>query len=247
MRYSVIVKQCTASIFHEAWNLLKKVGVRSLGQIEFQNVSYRRDGKEIIKSISVEFSPGDFVSIVGPSGSGKSTFLRLCCHLISPTEGKILFHGKDMLQENPIELRKKISYCFQEPILWGDTVEESIAFPFRVRNRKVDREKVIPLFARFNLDESCLTHEIKNLSGGEKQRIALIRTLLFDPEVLLLDEVTSALDAGNAELIEKEILHLNQEGITILWVTHNDEQSRKYAGQLLTMEDGRIKSQEGLK
>lgn len=229
------------------WIFGKKVGVRSLEQIEFQNVSYCHSGKEIIKNISVEFSPGDFISIVGPSGGGKSTFLRLCCHLISPTEGRILFRGKDMLQENPIELRKKISYCFQEPILWGDTVEENIVFPFRVRNRKIDREKIISLLARFNLDESFLTNEIKNLSGGEKQRIALIRTLLFDPEVLLLDEVTSALDAGNTELIEKEILYLNQRGITVLWVTHNAAQSRKYATRLLTLENGQIQSLEAIK
>ena len=81
----------------------------------------------------------------------------------------------------------------------------------------------------------------------EKQRIALIRTMLFEPEILLLDEVTSALDAENTELVEKAILNLNQQGITILWVTHNDEQSRKYANKLLTIEDGQIQSLEVIK
>ena len=92
-----------------------------------------------------------------------------------------------------------------------------------------------------------LHYEIQNLSGGEKQRIALIRTMLFEPEILLLDEVTSALDAENTELVEKAILNLNQQGITILWVTHNDEQSRKYANKLLTIEDGQIQSLEVIK
>ncbi|MCI1954949.1 MAG: ATP-binding cassette domain-containing protein [Oscillospiraceae bacterium] len=218
-----------------------------MAQIAFQNVSYRRGGKEIVKNLSAEFAPGDFVSIVGPSGSGKSTFLRLCCHLISPTGGKILFHGKDMLRENPIEIRKKIRYCFQEPVLWGNTVEDNVAFPYRIRNRKADREKIVSLLSRFHMDESCLTHDVKSLSGGEKQRIALVRTLLFEPEVLLLDEATSALDADNAELVEKEIYRLNQKGVTVLWVTHNDAQSRKYANRLLTIENGQIQSREELK
>lgn len=197
--------------------------------------------------MSIAFSPGDFVSIVGPSGSGKSTFLRLCCHLISPTEGKILFHGKDMLEIDPVKIRKKIGFCFQEPILWGDTVEENIKFPYDIRNQKTDYKKTSVLLDRLHLDNSYLKHDVKNLSGGEKQRIALIRTLLFEPEVLLLDEITSALDDNNTELVENEIVRLNRKGVTILWVTHSDTQSRKYASKLLSIQDGQIKSLEVLK
>lgn len=213
-------------------------------KIEFQNVSYSDDGKKVVSDLSVGFMPGDYVSIVGPSGSGKSTFLRLCCHLISPTEGRILLDGRDMLEENPIALRKRVAYCFQEPALWGNTVKDNFEFPYQIRNRKGDEKRMTALLSRFDMDESYLAHDIKNLSGGEKQRIALIRTLLFEPEILLLDEVTSALDADNTELVEKEVLHLNRKGITILWVTHNSAQSRKYANKLLTIEDGRIKSLE---
>ncbi len=216
-------------------------------QLAFRDVSYRQGGKEILKDVSAQFSAGDFVSIVGPSGSGKSTLLRLCCHLISPTEGKILFHGRDMLQENPIELREKISCCFQEPALWGETVADNLSFPYQIRRLKVDREKILSLLARFRLNESYLAHDVRSLSGGEKQRISLVRTLLFEPEILLLDEVTSALDAENTELVEKEILRLNRKGVTVLWVTHNAAQSRKYANRLLTLENGRIQSLEGIK
>lgn len=218
-----------------------------MAELEFQNVSYANGGKEILHDITVDFSAGDYVSIVGPSGSGKSTFLRLCCSLISPTAGTILFHGKDVFQENPMELRKKIGYCFQEPVLWGKSADDNLSFPFQVRKQEIDQKKISGLLADFGLDESCRKSEIKNLSGGEKQRIALIRTLLFEPEILLLDEVTSALDAENTKLVEKVILDLNQRGITILWVTHNDAQSRKYAGKLLTIENGGIKSLEAIK
>lgn len=216
-------------------------------QIEFQNVSYVHDEKAILRNVSVGFSSGEYVSIVGPSGSGKSTFLKLCCHLISPTEGRVLLNGRDMLEENPVELRKKVSYCFQTPSLFGDTVAENLAFPFGIRSQKMNKERVSALFSLFHMEESYLVHDVKNLSGGEKQRIALIRTLLFKPEILLLDEVTSALDAENAEIVEKAILSLNREGVTVLWVTHNAVQSRKYAGKLLTIEGGQIGSLEVLK
>lgn len=216
-------------------------------QIEFQKVFYRQDEKDILQNINVGFSAGDYVSIVGPSGSGKSTFLRLCCHLISPSEGRVLINQHDMLLENPVELRKKVSYCFQTPTLFGDTVQDNIAFPYSIRGRKIDDERVRLLFSRFRMEESVLTQNVKTLSGGEKQRIALIRTLLFKPEILLLDEVTSALDSENTAIVEEAILGLNREGITVLWITHSAAQSRKYANKLLTIENGQIKSLEALK
>ena len=218
-----------------------------MSQIEFQNVSYGNDEKSILKDISIRIEPGDYISIMGPSGSGKSTFLKLCCHLISPTGGRILFNGGDFMQQDPIEVRKKISYCFQTPVLFGDTVEDNISFAYSIRKQGVDRERVNFLFSRFNMGQDYLSRKIQGLSGGEKQRIALIRTLLFRPDVLLLDEVTSALDADNTLIVEKAIEVLNQERITVLWVTHNPEQGRRYAGKLLTIDDGQIKSLEELK
>jgi putative ABC transport system ATP-binding protein len=218
-----------------------------LTSLEFQNVSYSHGGKDILHNLSLTVSSGDYISIVGPSGSGKSTFLKLCCHLISPTEGKILFHGKDMLQQGPTELRKKISYCFQEPVLWGSTVRDNLAFPYQIRSMKPDWEKAAALLSDFSMDKSCLAQDIGGLSGGERQRVALVRTILFEPEILLLDEVTSALDAENTALVEKAVLGLNRKGITVLWVTHNTEQSRKYANKLMAIEDGRIKSLEAIR
>ncbi len=214
-----------------------------MSQIEFQNVFY----KTVLKNISLKVEKGDYVSVIGSSGSGKSTFLKLCCHLISPTKGNILINGNDVMKNNPIELRKKISYCFQTPILFGDTVMENINYPYSIRNKTMDMERVNMLFSRFNMEPEYIDREIKNLSGGEKQRIALIRTLLFRPEVLLLDEVTSALDVDNTLIVENAVNDLNNEGVTILWVTHNLEQSRKYANKLLTIDNGEITSLEVLK
>lgn len=215
--------------------------------LEFQNVSFESDDKSILKNISADIEPGDFISIVGPSGSGKSTFLKLCSHLISPTKGTISYKSKNITDYNPIELRKNIIYCFQTPYLFGDTVIDNINFPFSIRNIKPDSKRVDDLFSMFHMAGDYLHKDVRNLSGGEKQRIALIRGLLFMPEILLLDEITSALDMENAVIVEDVIAALNNKGTTILWITHNLEQSRKYANKLLSIEAGEIKSLEVLK
>lgn len=215
--------------------------------LEFQNVSFDNDDKNILKNISVSIENNDFISIVGPSGSGKSTFLKLCSHLISPTNGNIIFKDKTITDYSPTELRKSIVYCFQTPYLFGDTVMENINFPFSIRNVKVNQKRVNDLFSLFHMATDFLCKDVRNLSGGEKQRIALIRSLLFMPEILLLDEVTSALDAENAKIVENIIESLNKEGITVLWITHSPEQSRKYANKILSIEAGKIKSLEVIK
>lgn len=215
--------------------------------LEFQNVFYINDNKTILKNITISINPGDYISVVGPSGSGKSTFLKLCCHLISPTEGTIIYKNKSIMEHSPMEVRQNIAYCFQTPYLFGETVMDNISFPYSVRGIKTDLKKSEELLLLFNLDREYLNKDIKNLSGGEKQRIALIRTLMLEPEILLLDEATSALDVDNTLIVENLIKSLNQNGMTIIWVTHNPEQSRKNAHRLLTIDSGEIKSLEVLK
>lgn len=215
--------------------------------LEFCNVSFKNNDKLIINNLSISIKPGDFISVVGPSGSGKSTFLKLCSDLYSPSKGKIIFKGKDLMEYSPTELRKSICYCFQTPYLFGKNVMDNIIFPFKIRNIPVDINRINNLFNLFNMDKEFLDKNITNLSGGEKQRIALIRSLIFKPEVLLLDEVTSALDVGNTKIVEDVINMLYSEGMTILWITHNPVQSRKYANQIVTIENGSLKSLEVLK
>jgi putative ABC transport system ATP-binding protein len=218
-----------------------------LAFLKFNNVSFLDKEKIILKDLSLDIENKDFISIVGPSGSGKSTFLKLCCNLISPSKGNIFFNGEDLNTYNPVELRKKISYCFQNPYLFGDTIRDNLTFSFNIRKKEIDEQNINNLFERFKMSTSIINENIPKLSGGEKQRIALIRTLLFNPDILLLDEVTSALDADNAKIVENVIEDLNKNGITIIWVTHNLEQSRKYANKLLTIEAGQIKSLEVLR
>ncbi|MDP4094927.1 MAG: ATP-binding cassette domain-containing protein [Bacillota bacterium] len=210
--------------------------------LQFHNVSYFKDEKYILKDITLNIEKGDFVSIIGPSGSGKSTFLKLCCHLISPTSGSIKYLQKDLMDCDPAELRKNIGYCFQTPHLFGEHVMDNLSFPYLIRDLATDKNRINLLFSEFHMDMDLITNEVKNLSGGEKQRIALIRTLLIAPEILLLDEVTSSLDSSNTDIVENAVNSLNKAGITVIWVTHNLEQSRKFANKIITIEAGRLKS-----
>lgn len=214
--------------------------------LELKKVGYKKEEKAILQDISLQVSPGDCLSIVGASGSGKSTLLKLCSDLISPTSGEIYFKGKPYADYEPIQLRRKISYCLQTPILFGKQVAENLNFPFKIRKEAVDQGRIIQLLERFNLNESFLEKEIQNLSGGEKQRIAIIRHLLYEPEILLLDEATSALDTENAKMVEAYIQELNQKGVTILWVTHQLEQSRRIFNKRIIVGEGNILEEEEL-
>ncbi|MDW8802147.1 ATP-binding cassette domain-containing protein [Clostridium sp. A1-XYC3] len=212
--------------------------------LELKNLCYVHHNDLILENISLSINSGDFVSLVGPSGGGKSTLFKICSHLISPTSGTILYKNKPFIEYNPVELRKNISYCFQTPQLFRDTVMDNLNFPYAIRNMKADLNRIEKLLHTFSLDKNYLNKSIENLSGGEKQRIALIRTLIFKPEILLLDEVTSALDVENTLIVEDVIEALNKDDITILWITHNPEQSVKFANKVVTIESGRIKSVE---
>jgi putative ABC transport system ATP-binding protein len=215
--------------------------------LELKNVSYIKEGKTILNNISLKVEEWDFISIIGASGSGKSTMLKLCSHLISPTSGEILYREKDMMYYEPVLLRREISYCVQSGGLFGRTVEDNLSFPYEARGLGMERAAVISMLARFGLAADVLKEENKNLSGGEKQRVALVRTLLLKPKVVLLDEVTSSLDVENTLIIEQIIRELNESGTTILWITHSPEQSRRLANKLLTVENGQIKSLEVLR
>lgn len=215
--------------------------------LSIKNITYKSNDFKIIKGVSFDIEKGDCISIIGKSGSGKSTLIKLCADLLPLSSGNIYFRGKSYTSYNPIELRRKISYCVQTPQLFGKNVYENIEFPFKIRKEKVDKERVIDLLEKFNLKESILENNINTLSGGEKQRISLIRNLLYTPEILLLDEVTSALDRENTIVIEEYIKELNGLGTTILWITHSMNQSKGIFNKRITISEGEVESMEVIK
>ena len=205
---------------------------------------YTRDGNTILNDINIEIDSGEFITVTGSSGSGKSTFLKMCGDLISPDMGNLFYKNKNYLEWNPYELRRKIAYLFQTPSFFFDSVYENMEYPFSLRKEPVNKERILELLNKVNLKEDILKQNIINLSGGEKQRLSLIRSLIFLPEVLLLDEITSALDYDNTLITEKLIKEISEQGVTIFWVTHDKDQSRKYANRILNFDSGKVKEEK---
>jgi len=208
------------------------------------DIHYQIDDQVILDSVSFGLKQGEFKLITGPSGCGKSTLLKIVSSLIDPTRGKIIFDGKPITDMSPEAYRQQVSYCFQTPALFGDTVYDNIALPYLIRKQKPDEQKMKADLARFGLAENKLKKSVNELSGGEKQRISLIRNLQFMPKVLLLDEITSALDEENKRNVN-EIIHqmVSQHGVAALWVTH-DKDEIKHADDVITLSAHGARAQE---
>lgn len=214
--------------------------------LSIRGLNYEVKGQKILEDIRYDINEGDFISIGGPSGSGKSSLLKIIATIISKTDGEILYKELPLDQYEPTQYRKEVSYCFQSPVLFGKTVKDNLSFPYEIRQMEFDKEKAVTLLNTLGLSESDLEKEVKFLSGGEKQRVALIRNMLFEPKVLLLDEVTSALDDANRTIIWNWLRTLKKNGTyTILMVTHNDKEA-SLADKNIQIVDGKISTKEEL-
>lgn len=214
--------------------------------LEVKHLTYKADQRTILNNINFKLDQGETVAVVGPSGSGKSTFLKQLNNLISPTEGELLFKGKPYDEYSPEELRSKISYMMQQSELFGTTVEDNMAFPALTHHDQFDEDKANDLLNKVGLSNYSLDSKVEHMSGGERQRIAIARQLMYQPEILLLDESTSALDTQNKEKIEDIIFKLAGEGVAILWITHSNDQSMRNFQRRITIKDGQITNEEVL-
>lgn len=193
--------------------------------MSLEQVSFKVNQQQILKDISFSVQVGDIITVTGPSGGGKSTLLKIMGHLLNPTSGIIQYNGKDINEYEPTEYRKEVSYFFQNAVLFDETVRDNLAFPADIREDTFNEDQAIRGLETVQLSDTYLDKPIKELSGGEKQRVALIRNLMYPPKVLLMDEVTSSLDAENREIVLSFIRQLNvEENVTILWITHNQEE-----------------------
>lgn len=193
----------------------------------------------VLKGISGKVRKGDILTIIGPSGSGKSTILSLCNVLQSPDQGKIYIHGRDIKEWNIGELRRYVGIAFQFAPMFQGTVLDNLTLPARLQGKTL--EDPLKFINYVGLSEDILTREAKELSGGQKQRLSLARTLVNEPSILLLDEVTSALDSISANEVEELIMRVNREqNTTILWVTHDLSQAERVGDQTWLIMDGNI-------
>jgi putative ABC transport system ATP-binding protein len=196
--------------------------------------------REIIWPFSFEFERGRIYGIVGPSGSGKTSLLRLFNRLDEKSGGELLFHDRPIENYPVTELRKKIALVFQIPHLFPGTVASNLFYCYPERENS-GREYVSKNLSLVGLDPELADRDPEKLSVGQKQRVALARSLVQEPEILLLDEPTSALDPGAAKVIEGLILKLNRElSLTIIMVTHDFQQALRLDSVSLLLVDGRL-------
>ncbi len=204
-----------------------------------ENVGFKIENQQILEDINFTVNKGDIVTVTGPSGGGKSTLLKLMGLLISPTAGRIYYKNKEIIEYEATEYRKQVSYFFQNAVLFDQTVRQNLSFPADIREDNFDESRAKEGLETVQLPSTYLDKPIKDLSGGEKQRVALIRNLMYPPEVLLMDEVTSSLDQENREAVLSYIHRLNKEElVTILWVTHNQEEINA-SNEIITLVNGK--------
>ncbi|GEL66664.1 ABC transporter ATP-binding protein [Marinilactibacillus psychrotolerans] len=213
--------------------------------ISLKQISFKIAQEMILEDITFDIQKGEVLTITGPSGSGKSTLLKLIGSLFSPTEGTIVYKGKELKKIDPEIYRKEVSYFFQNASLFDQTVKDNLVFPYFIRDKVADERYIKSYLEKVKIPESYYNKPVAELSGGEKQRVALVRNLLFQPEVLLLDEVTSSLDANNKAIIHSVLSDLNKEKqVTIVKITH-DETELADSTRLLHIVNGRLEENDG--
>lgn len=200
-----------------------------------------------VNDVNLSIKEGEFVAVVGPSGGGKSTLLHLLGGLDEPSSGSVLINNQNIYQlsqnERAIFRRRKIGFIFQFfnliPLL---NVRENIALPYELDGEKPDYDLIDELSEQLGLKDR-MYHYPNELSGGEQQRTAIARALIYKPHIIFADEPTGNLDRKNSESVVNILKLFNSKyGITIVMITH-DLQIAAMADRILTMEDGKITSQ----
>tara|TARA_A100001035_G_C27734176_1_gene478225 strand:+ start:274 stop:897 length:624 start_codon:yes stop_codon:yes gene_type:complete len=178
-----------------------------------QDLSYEINNKKIIKEVTCDIEEGITV-IKGPNGSGKTTFLKLLFGMIYPTNGNIVRHFNTKNME--------ISFVFQEPIFLNRSVEDNLKHVLYCKSiKKKDWRKIIHnIVTEYSL-EHLLKSQTRDLSGGELQLLSLIRSMIINPSILLYDEPTNNLDEDNIELVTKIIKDINNQGLSLIMVSHS--------------------------
>jgi len=197
------------------------------------------NSRVLIENVTFSLQAGERMAVVGPSGAGKSTLLRLINRLDEPTSGAVLLEGVDTRTLPPQVLRRRIGLMMQRAWLFPGTVRQNIAYGPAQQNQQLRADEIDAWLNDVGLP-GYGDRDAQTLSGGEAQRVALLRALANQPEILLLDEPTAALDEANRRSVEELIARLiQQRRLTCLWVTHSLEQAR-LADRVLRLESGQL-------
>ncbi|CYY12632.1 ATP-binding cassette domain-containing protein [Streptococcus suis] len=214
--------------------------------IDYQNVSLTcKVSGPILKNLTFDIQEGEFFVLIGPSGSGKTTTLKLINRLIEQTEGEVFFQGKRLKDFDLRELRLETGYVLQRIALFPNmTVAENIALIPEMKGlgKEETLTRMRELLTKVGLEpDSYLDRLPKDLSGGEKQRIGILRAIIANPKVLLMDEPFSALDPISKAQLQDLIKELHEEfKMTTVFVTHDMDEAVKLADRICLMQDGQV-------
>nr|WP_218891726.1 ATP-binding cassette domain-containing protein [Actinomycetospora corticicola] len=204
-----------------------------------RDVSVLRADRRVLDEVHVDI-PGDGVTALwGDSGAGKTTMLRLLNRLDVPDSGTITYQGTDIAELDVHQHRRRVGMVFQRPVAFAGTVADNLA----VAAVDSDRDAMADALRRVSLEPDLLDRDADSLSGGELQRVCLARTLITEPETLLLDEPTSALDERPARAFEDTVLELTGRGLAAIWVGHDEAQVERVSDRVLVVRDGAVTAQ----
>ncbi|MGO1950024.1 MAG: ABC transporter ATP-binding protein [Mycobacteriaceae bacterium] len=202
----------------------------------FESVVLERDGRRLLDGVTFDIdAPTGITAVVGASGSGKSTLLRCCNLLDTPDAGRIEFRGEDLAVVDPLHLRREVAMVFQQPTVFAGTTLDNL----RAADPGIGEAAAVRLLDTVGLPAELLGQEADTLSGGEAQRLCLARALATEPQVILADEVTSALDAEATAVLEN-LLRTVSDTVAVIWVSHSAEQVRRIADRVLRIDAGKV-------
>ncbi|OCS88929.1 phosphate ABC transporter ATP-binding protein [Caryophanon latum] len=216
-------------------------GVIAISAITFQNVSYIIDERELLRDMTGTIEKGRITTLVGPSGAGKTTLLKLCNGLYSATTGTVSIAQRPISSIEPTELRRYVGIALQAAPMIDGTVYDNLCLPKQLRGETLTKEQAYHFLDDVHLPHNLLMQQARDLSGGQRQRVSIARTLVNRSPILLLDEITSALDRTACREIEALIQHINDTyDTTIVWITHNLQQALSIGHDTWIMMDGRL-------
>ncbi len=205
---------------------------------EVKNIACQIEDRMLWQDISFSLKAGDILALKGPSGSGKTLMLRTLAGLEPIQSGAVLYKSKAQNDYEMPVYRSEIIYLQQRPSFAAKTVAESLKNPFKFKvheDKKYDAKLVAKYLLALGRDLDFLSKEIANLSGGEEQIVALVRALILEPQIILLDEATASLDEESSQNLEQLILaYLNQKRAAI-WISHDQKQSERISNKELSL------------
>lgn len=213
--------------------------------IEYKHVALRYTEKDILKDVNLRIEDGEFMVLVGPSGSGKTTMIKMINRLLDPTDGNIYMDGKRIKDYDERELRLSTGYVLQAIALFPNlTVAENIALIPEMKGWGKERvaSKTVELLEKVGLPASDYAdRKPHELSGGEQQRVGIVRAMIGEPKILLMDEPFSALDAISRKQLQALTKDLHKEfGMTTIFVTHDTDEALKLGDRIAVLEEGEI-------